>query len=37
VEQQAQTFENDKGYLLKVWQEKSRIPQNFSGDWQIYE
>ncbi len=37
VEQQAQIFEDNKDYLLKVWVEKSRTPEITSGEWQIYD
>jgi len=37
VEEQARVFEDAKDYLLKVWEEKSKIPENQSGEWQLYD
>jgi glycosyltransferase involved in cell wall biosynthesis len=37
VERQAQIFEDSKDYLIKVWEEKSKIPENHSGEWQLYD
>ncbi len=37
VEEQARLFEENKDYLLKVWEEKSRIPESQSGEWQLYD
>jgi hypothetical protein len=37
VEKQTEIFENRKDYLLKVWEEKSKIPENSSSEWQLYD
>lgn len=37
VEQQAQIFEENKEYLLEVWEKKSKLSENHSGDWQFYD
>ena len=37
VEKQAQLFEDRRDYLLKVWEEKVKTPENSSADWQIYD
>lgn len=37
VEQQAEIFEKNKDYLIKVWEEKEMLPENHSGEWQVYD
>ncbi|HEK85883.1 MAG TPA: glycosyltransferase family 2 protein [Candidatus Aminicenantes bacterium] len=37
IEQQADIFEKNKDYLIKVWEEKSKIPEDRSSDWHLYD
>ncbi|HAV41898.1 MAG TPA: glycosyl transferase family 2 [Acidobacteria bacterium] len=37
VEAQAQIFEDQKDYLLHMWEEKTKLPENHTSDWQIYD
>ncbi len=37
VEEQARIFEDNKDYLLRMWEEKARLPENRASDWQIYD
>jgi len=37
VEEQAQIFEDNKYYLLQMWEEKARLPENSASDWPVYD
>ncbi|HUM35187.1 MAG TPA: hypothetical protein PKX32_07920, partial [Candidatus Saccharicenans sp.] len=37
VEEQARIFEDNKDYLLQMWEEKAGLPENNASDWQIYD